>query len=332
MGNSSINLSLANIWQSWYKFRRDKKSSKELEYFTYYLEQNLHQLWSDLNNENYKHDRYKKFIVTDNKHREISVASVKDRIVHRLLYEYLTEIYDKTFIYDVWSCRKNKGLLGVIERTQKFLSKYPNGFIWRADIKKFFDNVDHEILIRIFTLRISVDIANWLLKEIIGNYQAPEAIREKENKMRCQKGIPIGNLTSQIFANIYLNELDRFVKHTIKPKAYLRYGDDFIIISENLGQLKQIRKKTIKFLREKLWLEINTKNDIIVKAGCGLKFLGVEIFPKGRRLSKRNWNRARERLKLKNIPSYSGMVKQHSKEKRIKEFNWRILEKLNNDF
>lgn len=138
MGNSSINLSLANIWQSWYKFRRGKKSSKELEYFTYYLEQNLRQLWSDLNNGNYKHGGYKKFIVTDSKRREISVASVKDRIVHRLLYEYLTEIYNKTFIYDVWSCRKKKGLLGAIERTQKFLSKYTNYFVWRADIKKFF--------------------------------------------------------------------------------------------------------------------------------------------------------------------------------------------------
>ncbi|MFH1255506.1 MAG: RNA-directed DNA polymerase [bacterium] len=134
-----------------------------------------------------------------------------------------------------------------------------------------------------------------------------------------------------MFANIYLNELDRFVKHTIKPKAYLRYGDDFIIISENLGQLKQIRKKTIKFLREKLRLEINPKNDIIIKARQGLKFLGVEIFPYGRRLKKRNWSRVKTKLTCQNISSYSGLIKQHSKEKRIKEFNWRILEKLNEE-
>lgn len=143
--------------------------------------------------------------------------------------------------------------------------------------------------------------------------------------------MPIGNLTSQIFANIYLNELDRFAKHTIKPQAYLRYGDDFIIISENLDQLKRNRAKIIEFLKEKLRLEINAKNDIIVKARQGLKFLGVEIFPAGRRLNKRNWRQAKAKISHKNIVSYSGLIKQHCKEKRIKEFSWIILEKLNSE-
>ncbi len=156
-----------------------------------------------------------------------------------------------------------------------------------------------------------------------------ERERERESKRALAKGMPIGNLTSQIFANIYLNELDRFIKHTIKPQAYLRYGDDFIIISENLDELKQNRTKTIKFLKEKLRLEINAKNDIIIKVRWGLKFLGVMIFPEGRKLNKRNWQRAKDRLNRKNIPSYHGLVKQHSKEKRIKEFNWVVLEKLN---
>lgn len=144
--------------------------------------------------------------------------------------------------------------------------------------------------------------------------------------------MPIGNLTSQIFANIYLNEPDRFVKNTIKPLAYLRYGDDFIIISQNLPQLKHIREKVAVFLQEKLGLEINAKNDITIKPRWGLKFLGVEIFPAGRRLSERNWSRAIIRLNARNFSSYSGLVKQHSKDKRIKEFNWIILEKLNREF
>ena len=333
MGISFIDLSLSNIWRSGYKFRKGKRKTVELEYFQYFLEKNLHELHGELNGK-YRHNGYRKFIVTDSKRREISVASIKDRIVHRLLYEYLVEIYDKTFIFDVWSCRKSKGLLGVIERMQKFLNKYPNSFVWRADIKKFFDNVNHEILIRILALRIFDNTASLLLKEVIGSYQTSGVIREREreSKTRRRKGIPIGNLTSQIFANIYLNELDRFLKHTIKPQAYLRYGDDFIIISENLRQIKQIREKTIEFLREKLRLEINAKNDIIVKIRWGLNFLGVEIFPGGRRLNKRNWNRARARVNAQNISSYSGLVKQHSKNKKIKEFNWIILEKLSDNF
>ena len=156
-----------------------------------------------------------------------------------------------------------------------------------------------------------------------------ERERERESKRFAHKGIPIGNITSQIFANIYLNELDRFAKHTIRPQAYLRYGDDFIIISESLDNLKQNREKTIVFLQKKLGLEINNKNDIIIKTRWGLKFLGVWIYPKGRRLNKRNWCRIKAKLSYKNISSYSGLVKQHSKEKRLKEFNWQILEKLN---
>lgn len=158
-----------------------------------------------------------------------------------------------------------------------------------------------------------------------------ERERERESKTRRRKGIPIGNLTSQIFAIIYLNELDRFVKHLIKPQTYLRYGDDFIIISDDLNKLKLIRKEVKNFLAENLRLEINLKNDIIIKIRWGLKFLGVKIFPKGRMLNKRNWQRAKLRSNLQNISSYSGLVKKHSKIKRIKEFNWIILEKLNGE-
>lgn len=138
------------------------------------------------------------------------------------------------------------------------------------------------------------------------------------------RGIPIGNLTSQIFANIYLNELDRFVKHTIKPQAYLRYGDDFIIIEADRNQLISNKLIITKFIEAKLKLEINPKNDIIVKARSGLHFLGVEIFPKGRRLKKRNWQRAEERLNVQNVASYKGLIDKHSNKKSKKYFNWVI--------
>ena len=178
MGNSSIDLSLVNIWQNWFKFRKSKRKTRELEIFSYCLEQNLQTLYFDLNTDQYKHGGYKKFIVTDSKRREIRVANIRDRIVHRLLYEYLYKIYNKTFIYDAWSCRKNKGLFGTIERTQKFLSKYPNSFVWRADIKKFFDNVDQQTLLEILSLRIKDIKALNILKEIITSHSVPARERE----------------------------------------------------------------------------------------------------------------------------------------------------------
>lgn len=319
---------MANVWRSWFKFKIGKRNTMELENFTYLLENNLHSLYSDINNGDYKHGGYKKFVVTDNKRREIRIADIRDRVVHRLLYEYLYKIYNQTFIFDLWSCRKEKGLLGAIERVQKFLSRYPGYFIWRADINKFFDNVDQPTLLSILSLRVTDGKAIHILQEVIESYSTSVRERERESKSIPSKGIPIGNLTSQIFANIYLNELDRLVKHYLRPRAYLRYGDDFVIISENLENLKQIRAKIIEFLKIKLKLRINAKNDIMIKSTWGLKFLGCWIYPNGRKLNKRNWFRVKDRLDYKNISSYSGLVKQHSKDKRIKEFNWIILQKL----
>jgi len=315
---------LSNIWRSYNEFKKGKKPSQELEIFNYYLEDNLYKLHIELNSGKYKHGGYKKFIVKDNKRREISVANIKDRVVHRLLYECLNENYDKTFIYDLWSCRKGKGLLGAIKRTQEFLSKNNNSFVWRADIEKFFDSVNQEILLKIIYRKTKELKAFNLIKEIIRSYNILQTRKEEGVK----RGIPIGNLTSQILANIYLNELDRFVKHDIKSKNYLRYGDDFIIIADNLDELGQIRKRVIDFLNIKLQLELNRKNDIIVKTRHGLKFLGFEIFPRGRWLKKRSWNRAKKRLNFDNISSYSGLVKKCNNFKKIEEFNWRVFEKI----
>lgn len=326
MGSSSIDLSLSNIWQSWFKFRRGKKLTQELQRFNYYLEENLFALYDELNNGSYRHQGYRKFITTDSKRREISVASTKDRVVHRLIYEYLVEIYDKTFIFDVWSCRKNKGLTAAVERAQKFLNSYKRNFVWRADVKKFFDNIDQQKIIDIFSLKTSDEKAMALLKKIIASYSIPPKERTGTT-FYLKKGIPIGNLTSQIFANIYLNELDRFIKIYIKPKAYLRYGDDFIIVSDNLSKLKVDREQTVKFLSEILYLQINSKNDIIIKVKHGLKFLGAEIFPMGMRLNKKNWQKVNTRLNYGNVSSYSGLVKKYDK-KNCRYLNWKIAGKI----
>lgn len=306
-------MSLTRVWKNWKSFSSGKKKTTDLEHFRYYLEENLRLIYLDIKNRTYKHGPYKKYVVHDSKRREISVANIRDRVVHRMVYEYLVSNFDKTFIYDLWSCRKGKGLVAGINRTQEFLNRYSRGYVWRADVRKFFDSVDHEILLTILSKRIKDETAMFLIKEIIASYPV---------------GLPIGNLTSQVFANIYLNELDRFVKNKLKPQAYLRYGDDFIMICDSPGTLKEYREAAIEFLHNKLKLEINTKNDIVVKAKEGLYFLGVEVYPKGRRLKKRNLSRARERLNLKNVSSYSGLIKQNSNSKEIKKFQWEVLEKI----
>ena len=137
------------------------------------------------------------------------------------------------------------------------------------------------------------------------------------------RGIPIGNLTSQIFANIYLNELDRFVKHILKPQFYLRYGDDFITIAPKRIILEDMRAQITRFLKNSLGLEINRRNDIILPMRRGIHFLGVEIYPTGCRLKTKNWYRVQSKLNQRNAASYHGLIKQHSK-KKLEQFDWLI--------
>lgn len=185
--------------------------------FEYNLEANLLSLASDIQSGIYKHGTYRYFEVNDSKRRLIAVAEVRDRVVHRLLYEHLVNIYDKRFIYHVWSCRQGKGLTGAINVAQDNMRRYRNGWVVRSDIRKFFDNVDQTVLLEILARHLDI-VALRLCKEVIISYRASGK----------QVGMAIGNLTSQIFANIYLNEFDRYVVHYLKPLAYIRYGDDFM--------------------------------------------------------------------------------------------------------
>ena len=297
-------------------FERGKKRTTELERFQYFLEDNLTKLHQDLISNNYQHGGYHYFMVCDNKKRKIAVASIRDRVVHRLVYEYLVSVFNNPFIYDAWSCRRKKGLFGAIERTQHFLKKYPNYYVWRTDIKQFFNSVDQEILLNIIKRKVLAAQALNLIRKIIESFG-------KESKI----GLPIGNLTSQIFANIYLNELDRFVKFNLKIKGYLRYGDDFVVFSKNRNNLIKIRREVIAFLSNNLRLSINQKNEIIIKARAGLFFLGAKIYPKGRVLNKRNWQRIRSHLAWNNYSSYYGNIKKNQPEK-LNYFEWLILEEI----
>lgn len=292
-----IDLGLGNIWKAWFAFRKGKRKPCEMHEFEYHLEDRLCKLHEDLNNGKYKHGAYRTFIVCDNKRREISVSPIRDRIVHRLLYDYLVPIWDKTFIYDAWSCRKGKGLIKAIERTQKF-----------------FDNVDQRVLFRLLQRRIRDKKALILIWEVLRSYSTHSK----------GIGMPIGNLTSQIFSNIYLNELDRFVKHELKPKAYLRYGDDFLLFGMDENKLRNMREEAIKFISNFLKLPIHSKNNLIFKTKHGLKFLGTELWSSGRRLSKRNKNRISNRLNLRNTASYYGVISKHGDKKMQNWLDWKI--------
>jgi len=179
--------------------------------------------------------------------------------------------------------------------------------------------VDQGVLLKILSFRVKDSATFNLLKEIITSYTA----------IPGQKvGMPIGNLASQIFANIYLNELDRFIVHRLKTKNYLRYGDDFIVIEPDMGRLELFKNQIIRFLNNELKLTVNPKSDKIIKVRHGLKLLGIKFWPSGRTLTKRNLLRLEKRLNINNISSYSGLIKQHGNYKQIKRFDWLLYEKF----
>lgn len=309
----SIDRSLSNIWRSWYIFRAGKKRNQELDAFTYYLEEQIQSLYSDLNTGNYQHGTYRTFTHIDTKRRQISVATTRDKIVHRLVYDYLIEIFNKTFVYDAWSCRVGKGVIGAIERTHRLLAKYPYAFVWRADITKFFDSVNHDVLKQRIRTKVTDKESLRIIENIIDSYS-----------ITTGTGIPIGNLSSQVFTNIYLHELDWYIFHVIKPLGYVRYGDDFIVTMKACKELESCKKEVNGVVSNILKLRLHSKNNIIVPVRQGVHFLGCDIYPTGRRLRKRVYNRILKRLSYENCSSYRALVIKHSKQKMIQWIDWNI--------
>ncbi|MFA5230575.1 MAG: reverse transcriptase/maturase family protein [Candidatus Paceibacterota bacterium] len=220
-----------NIYLAYLKARKCKRYKDEILKFSYSIENNLLNIHSDLLNEKYIHGKYYEFIVNDSKKRVIQAAPFKDRIIHHSLCNIVEPIFDKKFIFDTYACRKNKGSHKAIKRFREFLRAiklknslvgYDNIYCLKCDVVKYFDSVDQEILFSLIKKRIANGKVLKLIKIVIDSYI---------------KGIPIGNLTSQLFANIYLNELDFYIKHTLKCKYYIRYMDDFIILNLEKAKL-----------------------------------------------------------------------------------------------
>ena len=285
------------VYKAWLAFRKGKQPTGPIDRFAFGLESYLAQLSSQLTDRSYKHGTYRQISLTEKKRRDLAVASVRDRVVHRLLYDHLLPIFDSGFDPDVWSCRTGKGLHKCLDRSQKLLRKHKASYVWRADITKFFDTVDQQVLLKCLNRRIDHDkTAIWLCREVIDSYSVKPA-----------RGIPIGNLTSQLFANIYLHELDRYVRHTLKPQAYLRYGDDFLLFYPNSRQAHQAREKAGEFLKNDLDLKLNPKNDVVIPARSSLKFLGHTITGETLAVDEYTTRRVLKRIDHHNASSYRAL-------------------------
>jgi hypothetical protein len=255
----------------------------------------------------YHTGRYYSFYVYDPKKRKIFALPFRDRVIQHALSNIIEPIFDSRFIYDSYACRNNKGTHKAADRLTYFLRKLQRDakgvYCLKADIEKYFPSISHQILIEIIKRKIRCRETLWLIEEIIHSTVDKEQIasNEEPSVIGCNsfasKGIPIGNLTSQIFANIYLNELDYFIKHNLKCPYYLRYMDDFIILDKNKKELHQKKEFIEEFLGSKLELRLNKKSQIF-PVSCGIDFLGCRIWKTHRLLRKSNIKRMKRKLRI----------------------------------
>lgn len=214
-------VSFENLLKAYNKCLKGKREKGNILKFNFKYEFYLKRIEFLLRENKYVHGNYFFFWKMDSKKRRIACACFGDKVVHYALYLILEPMFDKRYIYDSYACRKEKGTHSAIKKTQKILLNNPEFYCLQCDIKKYFKSIDHIILKQILKEKIKDKKVLNLLFIIIDSY----------NKKKG-KGIPLGNLTSQLFANVYLNELDQFVKHTLKCKYYLRYMDDFIMFGD----------------------------------------------------------------------------------------------------
>ncbi len=267
-------ISIENLLNAWKEFIKGKKLRRDVQFFELDLMGNIIQLHNDLAAKTYKHSSYQPFNISDPKPRKIHKASVRDRLLHHAIYRILYPFFDQTFISDSYSCRLGKGTHKAINRFRDFTYKVSENntqtvWVLKCDIKKFFDNIDHGILSAILKQHIDDQNILWLLDGIIKSFSSS----------RQGIGLPLGNLTSQLLVNIYMNEFDQFMKHKIKAKYFVRYADDFVFLSHDKKWLENILAKINEFLQDNLHLQLHPDKVSIQTLASGVDFLGWVHFP-----------------------------------------------------
>ena len=281
-------LTYESLMQAHKLSRKGKGYRKEVILFNLKQEEYIMWLYEKLKNGTYKHSGYTTFYVTEPKLRKIEKSIYIDRIVHRWVVDnFLEPYFVPTFIATSYACLKNKGMHKAcldVQNAMKHLERsWKNYYILKMDVRKYFQNIDKDVLYRILARKIQDNKLLWLLKEIIYSNEG-------------KKGLAIGNYTSQMFANIYLNEVDQYVKHDLHCKYYFRYLDDSIAILKTKEEAKKALEKIKRFLTEKLELELNEKTQIF-KNSQGVNFCGYKINPYRLKIRDRGKRKLKKKIK-----------------------------------
>ena len=282
--------------------QKGKRYRSYVTRFNLQLESELLSLQSQLKDKTYQPGSYWSFMIYDPKERMISAAPYRDRVIHHALCNITAPIFERTFIYDSYANRMGKGMHAGILRYQQYAQKYP--YVLKCDIRKFFPSIDHEIMKKEIRWKIACKDTLWLIDRIIDNsniqephfayFQGDDLFTPHERR----RGLPIGNLTSQWWGNVYLNRFDHFVKEELQVPGYIRYVDDFVCFAPDKSRLHEIRHQVAEYLAG-LRLLLHPDKTQIYKVSAGIPFLGFQVFPHYRTVQKTRVKRYRRFLRKK---------------------------------
>ncbi|MBI9019062.1 MAG: RNA-dependent DNA polymerase [Phycisphaerae bacterium] len=282
------------------KSQRHKRDRVSVQNFNFDQEHQLLQLQRELIDQSYQPGQFRTHWIAKPKQRMISVAPYRDRVMHHALMNLLEPILEKHFHPDSYACQRNKGTLAAANRLQKRMNQYK--YALQCDIRKFFPSLDHIVMKTVFRRLIKDQKLLWLMDLIVdsSNEQPGEmnwfAGDDLFSPIEFKKGLPIGNLTSQWFANWYLNDLDHFITSESGIGAYVRYCDDFVVLGDSKADLKNVQLEIESFL-DKYRLKLHKNKLFIRPVRCGLTFVGYRLWPTHRILKKKNVHNFRRRLK-----------------------------------
>jgi len=289
-----------NLHLAYVKARRGKRYKPEVLQFSANLERELIGLYWELAGHSYRTGEYRRFTVYEPKRREVAALPFRDRIVHHALCNVIEPIFERGFIHDSYACRVGKGTHAAADRLTEFLRqahrRWGGCYVLKADVASYFPSVDHGVLMDIIRRKIACPETLGLVEEILDSWNGDVV-----------HGIPIGNLTSQLFANVYLNELDQFVKHGLRARYYVRYMDDLILLAADKATLWGWQSRIEQFLQEALRLHLNHKTDIFPEAR-GVDFVGYRTWRTHRLLRKRSVKQMRRKLKALGAKYAAGEV------------------------
>lgn len=280
-----------------------RKNDSNRYWFEY--ERKILELIERIKKEKYCPKKYRSFKIYEPKERVIHIADFEDRIVHHAIVNILEKIYEKRFIYDSYATRKGKGVHKAVYRAQYYLKN--NKYFLKSDIRKYFDSIDQKLLLGLIKKKVKCTKTIGLIGKILFNYG---------NK---GKGLPIGNLTSQFFANVYLDVFDHYIKDQNGFK-YIRYMDDFVIFSNEKDKLKKILIEIREYLEKELELDLKDKVTFINKRENGLSFLGRRIYNAHIKIKRENFKRSIKKINRREYEYYYDLIS----EEKLQESIWSI--------